>query len=428
MNTSPLRSAVTGAAMDQRVPKRRGRRLVIGAIVVAAVLAGAGLIWWGMPHGLQVSAADVRIVTVSKGLYQDNVLVRANADPLHSVVLDSVESGRVEEVLAKDGALVKQGDLLFRLSNPQRNLELLARQAELAQQYYYLSNLRVVQQGSEVDHARRLADLEFTHQQSVKQNARNRVLAAKGFISSTAMEESSDLLEQQKRQIELERASKASDSKVQHDAQAQLQTAIAGLEAGLRLAHQTVAALAVRAPVAGRLTGFRLQVGETVRPDQHIGRIDDPKEFKLTAQVDEFYLNRFAVGQHGTVNDGTRDYPIQVSAIFPQIKSGRFTAEMVFTQGQPGVLNPGQSLDANITLGEAAQALLLPNGGFVSDSGGNWVYVLGHDGRMATRRAIKVGRRNNGQIEVLSGLAPGERVIVSSYASFGQAEQLQLSQ
>ena len=91
-------------------------------------------------------------------------------------------------------------------------------------------------------------------------------------------------------------------------------------------------------------------------------------------------------------------------------------------------MNPGQSLDANITLGEAAQALLLPNGGFVSDSGGNWVYVLGRDGRTATRRAIKVGRRNNGQIEVLSGLAPGERVIVSSYASFGQAEQLQLYQ
>ena len=88
MSTSPLRGAVTGAAMDQRVPKRGGRRLVIGAIVVAAVLTGAGLIWRGMPHGLQVSTADVRVVTVSKGLYQDNFLVRSNADPLHSVLLD----------------------------------------------------------------------------------------------------------------------------------------------------------------------------------------------------------------------------------------------------------------------------------------------------------------------------------------------------
>ncbi len=167
-------------------------------------------------------------------------------------------------------------------------------------------------------------------------------------------------------------------------------------------------------------------MGETVKTDQHIGRIDDPNRFRLAAQVDEFYLNRVAVGRGGMVKQGEASYPVAVSTIYPQIKDGRFTVEMVFAKGQPPVMSPGQSLDAQITLGEPAPALLLPNGAFVNDSGGTWVFALGADGQ-ATRRAVRVGRRSNSQIEILSGLAPGEHVIISGYAAFGKAERLQLS-
>lgn len=425
--TTAATAPASGAAMDTIVPRRRGRRLAIAGASALAVLIAAYALWSMLPRGLRVDGADVRIGQVVRGVFIDDIVVRASAEPLHSVILDAVESGRVEEVLATDGALVKQGELLFRISNPQRHLELLARQSEHAVSIFNLSNLRVAQEASASDHQRRLDDLRFNVEQAHKRHERNLRLAAQGFISSVALEESNDALLQQQHLLAQQQRAATTESRVRNAAAQQLEHAIGGLDSGLRLVSGTVDALAVRAPVAGRLTNFRLQVGESVATGKNIGRIDDPARFKLAASVDEYYLNRMAVGRHGAVTQDGRDYPADIRAIYPQIKDGRFIVDLVFTSGQPPVLNPGQSLDARITLGEPAPALLLPNGAFINDSGGAWVYVLDAGGTAAERRAVRVGRRNNAQLEVLAGLAAGERVILSSYAAYGNSARLQLA-
>jgi len=418
---------VTGATMDVRVPVRRGRlALRAGALLAAVALAAYGA-WQAMPHGLQMAARDVRIARVAPGVFRDEIVVRARAEPLRAIVLDSVESGRVEEVIAHDGQRVAKGDLLFRLSNPQRHLDLLARQTEYAQQISNLANLRVAQEASRTDHQRRLADLEFALELARKQHARNAGLAARGFLSAAALEDSADKLAQQRRLLDDERHGSATEEQVRRRVLQEIEGVIAGLQAGLKLVNATVDALAVRAPAAGVLTGFRLLVGETVRPDQRLGRIDDPQRFKLSAQVDEFYLSRVTTGLPGhVIQDGTA-YPLRAATIYPQVKDGRFTVEMVFTDGQPPVISPGQGLDARLTLGEPARALLLPQGTYASDGGGAWVFVVAPDGRHATRRPVRLGRRNDTQVEVLSGLAAGEDVIVSGYTAFGKAERLELT-
>jgi HlyD family secretion protein len=429
-NIGPAASTppASGAAMDVVVPRRRGKAIVIALIVIVTMAAAAYALWSWMPRGLQIEGADLRIGQAARGVFVDEIVVRANAEPLNSVILDAVESGRVEEVFAVDGALVKKGQLLFRISNPQRNLELLARQSEHAVSIFNLSNLRVSQEASASDHRKRLDDLRFDLDQARKKHQRNTRLAAQGFISSVALEESADNLRQQEHMLAQEEKSSNTEAKVRDDAAQQLESAIAGLNSGLKLVSATVDALAVRAPVEGRLTNFRLQVGESIATGKNIGRIDDPARFKLSASVDEYYLNRMAVGRHGSVKQDGRDYAVDISTIYPQIKDGRFTAELVFAAAQPPVLNPGQSLDARITLGEPAKALLLPNGAFINDSGGAWVYVLEADGRQAQRRAVRIGRRNNSQIEVLDGLEAGDKVILSSYAAYGNSPRLQITQ
>jgi HlyD family secretion protein len=417
----------SGAAMDKVVPRKRGTIITKMVVFGSVVLLVGFAIWYFIPRGLQIPAKDARIASVEKGVFLDNIAIRATAEPLFSVFLDSVESGRVEEVFGKDGQIVQKGTPLFRLSNPQRNLELLARQSEHAQQISNLSTLRVAQEASRTDHQRRLSDLEFNLVQIEKQHARNVKLSSQGYISSVALEESGDRLAQQRRIVKEQKEANETEVKVKNAALAQLEAATKGLEAGLQLVNATVEALTVRAPVAGRLTGFRLQVGETVKPDQHVGRIDDPTRFKLSAKVDEFYLSRVAIGHQGGVSQGEQNYPIAISAVYPQIKDGRFTVEMTFAKSQPAVLSPGQSLDVSVTLGEPAPANVLPNGAFINDTGGAWVFVLGSDGKTAERREIKIGRRNNSQVEILSGLAVGEKVIVSSYASFLKSNRLQLS-
>lgn len=414
--------------MDVCVPKRKfSRRLVIGGVVGLLVLGGAALVWSFVPKGLQVEASDTRVATVTRGLFLDETVVRASAAPLSSVILDAVESGRVEEVLARDGALLKQGDLLFRLSNPQRHLELLARQSDHATQISNLSNLRVIFESGRVEHQRRALELKYALSQAERDYRRQQELATKGYVSSAALEAALDKVELTRQALRDEKQSAEIDARTKTAALRQMEQAISSLESGLDLVQANIGALAVRAPVAGRLTDFHLQVGETVQPAQHIGRIDDPDRFKLVAQVDEFYLNRVAAGQAGKVRVDGQSYPVSVSRIFPQIKNGRFTAELTFPENASRKLRPGQSVDAQIELGDAAMAMLLASGPYINDTGGAWVFVVAPDGTSAERRVIRIGRRNNAQVEVLSGLKEGEKVLVSSYASYQHATRLELN-
>ncbi|TXF96122.1 efflux RND transporter periplasmic adaptor subunit [Massilia arenae] len=419
--------AVTGAAMDVTLPPRRGRRAAQLALAFVAIAVCGALLWQMLPRGLEVELRDVRIASVEAGVFRDEIVVRALAEPLNSIMLDAVESGRVEEVFARDGQVVKKGDLLFRLSNPQRNLDLLARQAEHAQQISNLANLQVAQEAVRTDHQRRLNDLEFAFAQVEKQHARNARLARDGFISAVALEESGDKLAQARRALDEESRGMRLEQGVRERALKQMDQAIRGLASGLELVAATVDALAVRAPSDGVLTDFRLLVGQAVRQDQAIGRIDDPNRFKLSAQVDEFYLSRVNPGRPGRIAQDGKAYALRVNTVYPQVREGRFSAELVFTGRQPDVISPGQSMDVQLTLGQSARALLLPNGAFANDGGGAWVFALAADGSHAERRDVKLGRRNNTQVEVLHGLAAGDKVIVSGYAGFGEARRLRLT-
>ena len=411
--------------MDLPMPPRHGRRLRITLALTAAVAALALGAWLLAPRGLMVASAQLRIASVERGMFRDDVSLRAIASPLQSVMLDAVESGRVEEVPVQDGAVVAQGDALFRLSNPQRRLEVLQRESEHAQQISNLANLRVNMEAGRAARQRRLADMEFAMAQAEKQHARTSALSAQGFISAAGLEESGDRLQQQRRLLANERSNNDIEAATQAEALHQMEAATARLEAGLKLVHAAVDALVVRAPAPGCLTDFRLKVGETVVPGQHIGRIDEQARFKLDAQVDEFYLARLVPGLRGTAHIGNGTYDLAVSRIYPQVKDGRFAVELSFDADAAPRLSPGQAVESTITLGGAQAALLLPNDAFATDGAGAWAYVVDADGRGASRRALRLGRRNNAQVEVAAGLAAGERVIVSSYARYGAMQHLQ---
>ena len=411
--------------MDRPLPKRRPNYLIV-AIGVLLLLGGIAAISQLAPHGLRVAEGDIRIATVQQGLFHNDVVVRSTAAPLHTIMLDALESGRVEEVLVDDGAVVAKDALLFRLSNPQLRLNLVAREADRAQQISNLSTLRVSIETSQTEHQRRMLDLNFALTQAEKQHARNTALAKTGVIAVVTLEESQDRLAQQRQALEDEQTRAVIEMRIKRDGARQMAQAIEQLDAGLKVVNDAIEGLAVRAPIAGRLTDFRLQMGEIVKSEQRIGRIDDPSQFKLTAQIDEYFLGSVLTGKKGSVNVNGHDYAVQVSRVFPQITDGRFLIELLFTGDAPPEMNPGQSAETRITLGGTSRGLILPNDAFLSDTGGAWVFVVSPNGRSAERRKIRIGRRNNSQLEVASGLAAGERVIVSTYSGFGKAGRLQI--
>lgn len=418
---------ISGAAMDQPAPaRRRGPVLAVGLLAALALLAA--MLWMRAPRGLRVPLADVRIATAERTLFRDEIAVRATVQPLRAIVLDAVESGRVEGVLVRDGAQVDEGQVLFRLSNPQRRLELLQRESERAQQISNGLTLRVNLDAAQAERRRRLADQKFELDLAERRYERQRQLADQGFVSRAALQDDADHVAQLRRQYASDLASHDSQDRMRARALTQMDEANARLEKGLKLVSSGIDALAVRAPMAGRLTDFHLQVGETVSPGQHLGRIDDPSQFKLSALVDEYYLSRVATGRAGSVTVAGAAHALVVSRILPQVHDGRFTVELAFADGMPAGLQPGQSLDLSISLGDNTPALVLPNDAFVADTNGTWAFVLDADGRHARRRALRTGRRGQRQVEIAAGVAPGERVIVSSYAAFGKADTLDMTQ
>jgi HlyD family secretion protein len=396
------------------------------AVAVPVVALVVTAIWVAIPRGLRVSSKEIQIAGVSRGLFSDELSFRANTDPLTSVFLDATDSGRVDAVQAIDGSLVKKGSVLFKLSNPQLQQQQLARESEIAQQVANLVSVRTSLETTRSDFRRRISDLEYEYSRAKKNHERSVSLAAKGFVTAALLDEALDKLVQQEKLLAEAKASMSAEISLRERAVAQMEDLLVRLGKGFDVSQKAVDALTVRAAIDGRLTDFRLREGESVKPGDKLGRIDALDGFKLVASIDEFHLGRVSLSLPGVaVADGT-SYAVKVFRINPQIKEGRFVAELVFDKAAPPGLQPGQSLEVRISLGQPTTGLLLPDGAFFGDTGGAWVYLVDQSGKNAHRKQVKLGRRAAGKIEVLDGLNEGDRVIVSNYAAFADAKMLYL--
>ena len=204
-----------------------------------------------------------------------------------------------------------------------------------------------------------------------------------------------------------------------------MRTAGSQLETSLALARKTLDDLNVRAPVAGKLSGFNVEVGESIVRGGRLGQIDDPDTYKLNVRIDEFYLGRVDIGQTAVATHNGRDLELRIAKIYPQVNEGQFEVDMMFDE-EPVGLRRGQTLQLRLTLGDNSDALLIPNGSFYQETGGNWVFVVSPNGAEAVKRTVRLGRRNTDFIEVLDGLEPGEQVITSPYTSFTSMDRLVL--
>ena len=205
----------------------------------------------------------------------------------------------------------------------------------------------------------------------------------------------------------------------------QLREAGDQLQTSLAFARDNLEDLSVRAPVAGRLSGFNIEIGESIERGGRLGQIDDPDGYKLNVRIDEFYLGRVDLGQTAIAESGRDSYDLRITKIYPQVNNGQFEVDMVF-DSEPDDVRRGQTMQVKLTLGDNTDAMLIPNGSFYQETGGNWIFVVSADGTEAVKRTVRLGRRNTDYIEVLDGLEPGEKVITSPYTSYVGMDRLTL--
>jgi HlyD family secretion protein len=388
--------------MDRALPATRPRWLVPALAV--ALLAAAGAIAWARAPRVALVASP-QLATVRAGTFRDEVALRARVEPLHSVQLDAPEAGRVEEVLAHDGDRVAAGAPLYRLQSAEQEQLLMQRSSEVAQQMANVSVERTAQAASLAQNRRELAQLQAAAQQADSDWRRQQQLAEAGFVAPAAVEQSARNKELAERLLRQAESDQRAEAAIRDQSIAEMSDAVHGLRRGLQLLERTRERLLQRAPLAGTLSGFELQVGTSVRAGDRLGRIDDPAGgVQLVADVDEYWLPRLQPGL-GVASDAGE---LVLAQALPQVQAGKVRVLLRWPAGRsPASLRAGQAVDVRLQLSAPGTALLLPEGPGVQSR----LYV--RQGGALHRRDVRLGRRASGLVEVLAGLQAGDDVLIS---------------
>ncbi|WP_298740179.1 efflux RND transporter periplasmic adaptor subunit [uncultured Chitinophaga sp.] len=413
--------------MDRKIEKKfwsRKRILIISGGSLVVLLLLYNLIFADHRSRLNVEKDKITVSTVTKGTFDQYIAVTAVVQPLKTIRLDAIEGGYVSQKYLEGGSMVKQGDSILRLENQRMQMEFMNHETEMYRLINELQNTRLSLKQNRFTMEKTLADLNYKIEQAKDLYDRNKQLVDEKIVARQEFNknkmEYEGLVKQREIEIESQRYQEE-NARLQIQ---QLEGTIARTQRNLQMMRENLNNLIVRAPISGQLSSVNVEVGSSITTGQNIGQIDDLNGFKMRAEVDEHYISRVFSGLKATFEFNGKTYELTVTKAFPEVTNGRFNVDMNFTKETPEGIRRGQSSPIRLELGKSSEAVLLPVGGFFSDTGGNWVYVLDKGGKRAVKRNITLGQKNPVFFEVLEGLNPGDQVITSSYENFGDKEVL----
>ena len=415
--------------MDRAIKKKKWtpQRIAIGVAVLAfAAFSVYSIALAGRQSSLNVNKEKITVSKVERGVFDEFIVVTGVVQPLKTYQLDAIEGGYVAQKLLDGGASVRQGDLILKLENQRLTMDFVNRETEMYRLINELENTRLRLKQDKFALRRTLSELDYQIQQAKLDHERNSKLVADKVISQQEYERTKIIFERltQQREIEIENQKFQEENSITQIKQ--LEGTLDRTRLNLKMMKQNLENLAVKAPVSGLLSRVDVEIGASIVAGQNIGQIDDLNGFKMRVEVDEHYISRIFPGLEGSFEFSGATTKLVVNKVYPEVRNGRFEVDMIFDKKIPDGIRRGQSVPVRLQLGKPAEATLLPTGGFFSDTGGNWVYVLNESGSKAEKRNISLGRKNPQFFEVLSGLQPGEQVITSSYENFGDKDILNL--
>ena len=419
--------------MDIKLEKKKGLKAIFQKknLVWVGVAALALFIGWLVfrdnSSTLRVDAQLLNVATVEQGEFNDYVRLTGSVQPMTTVQLSPLESGVVERIVAEEGTQVKRGDVILEMSNNSLSMQILQSEADLAEKQNILRNtmISMEQERLALRQEKLQLDLEVSRlKRTFEQNQslyNDKLLAREEYLRA---KEDYDLAVG-RRNLILER--QRQDSLYRSSQVEQMEESLRSMQRNMELIRQRVDNLKVKAPIDGEVGMLDAVLGQSLQQGANIGQVNDLTTYKVQAQIDEHYIDRITTGLVASFERQDTKYEMQLRKVYPEVRNGQFKADFRFVGDAPENIRSGQTYYLNLQLGEAAEAILIPRGSFYQATGGKWIYVLDATGEKAYRREIRIGRQNPQYYEVIEGLQPGEKVIVSSYDNFGDNEVLILN-
>lgn len=413
--------------MDIQLEKKKGIQkkhipyIAGGAVVILLLI---WIIFGNHASTLRVDAASLNIADVTFGKFNDYIRLNGQVQPISVVQLSPEEGGIVQEKVVEEGAHVKKGDVILRLSNSNLDLQILNAESELAEKQNLLRNTQVTMQQDKLNNETEKVQLDIDTRRKQRTYLQYERLYKERLISREEYLQAKEDYEvaQKKHGLITERL--VQDSIYRNIQMDQMEDNLQNMRKNVLLIRERKEKLEVRTTIDGELGLLDAELGQNITAGQMVGQINDLSDFKIEAMIDEHYIDRVTNGLPATFERQETTFNLKVRKVYPEVREGRFRTDFVFEGKRPDNIRSGQTYYIDLQLGEPTESVLIPKGTFFQVTGGNWIFVVDKEGKKAYRRQIRIGRQNPQYYEVLEGLEKGERVIVSGYESYKDNEVL----
>lgn len=404
------------------------RLMTIGGIAALVLLIAASFYFTSGKSKLNVDLERITISDIIKAPFQESIPQNGTVMPLTTIYLVTTDGGRVAERYVDDGAILKAGDPILRLTNTDLELQLAGQTTQVSTMLANMQLSRVTAEQNTVSKLTNMADVQSAYVEAKRIYDLDVNLYSQKAIGSQEYQSAVNNYNYYKEKSRLQAQILQQDTLSREQQEAQDKTSLQRAQSTLDILKQKVDGLIIRAPVDGQLTSLDAEVGQYKTAGYALGQLDVLDGFKVRlSDVDEHYINRVFTGQTGTFNLGTdTTYTLKITKVYTQVTNGRFQVDMNFVGKVPHGLRKGQTLQITLALSDQTTAILVPKGGFYQQTGGNWIFKVSDDGKTAYRVDIQLGRQSTDYYEVLSGLKPGDKVVTSSYENYGNMQELVL--
>lgn len=413
--------------MDTIIEKKKGLKkkhipFVIGGVLILTTICW--LIFGNHASKLNVEQQKLSIQSVTKGQFNDYVRISGQVQPINTIQLSAIEGGMVAQKLIEEGSEVHAGEVIVQLTNPMLSLNILDSEAQLAEKQNFLRNTQVAMEQEKLNLKKEKLQLDMDVERKKRKYKQYKQLYSENLTSKEeylqAQEDYQYALDG--RNLVVERQKQDSLYRgIQID---QMEESLSNIRRNLMLVRQRVDNLNVKAPVDGQLGLLDVEIGQTVATGGRVGQISVLSDYKVEALIDEHYIDRVRTGLDATFERQDKNFALRVRKVYPEVREKQFKTDFIFEGGRPDNIRAGQTYYINLQLGQPVDAILIPRGAFYQTTGGQWIFVVTAEGDKAIRRKITIGRQNPNYYEVISGLEAGEKVITSSYDTYGDVQEL----
>ncbi len=413
--------------MDRVIEKKTWttrKILTIAVILGIAALITAAIVGTRGNNRLNVNAERVMIGEIKEGPFRELIPVNGIVLPATTIYLDALEGGRVEEKFVEDGAIMKKGEAILRLSNSDLELSLATQETSV---FNVLTQMNISKNNSTQNTIRQLnqmADVDNALAEAERVYTLNKTLFKDKVIAEQELKQSEIAYNYQVRRKKLTEEILKEDAAAVSLMTTQDKESLARMQNTLTLMRRKVGDLVVRAPIDGQLTSLDAEIGQNINKGQRLGQVDNTTGFKVRVDIDEHYISRIFTGLEGFFSFAGKDYNLRIRKVYSQVTNGRFQIDMEFAGQVPEGIRRGQTLQIRIALGSETKAILLPKGGFYQVTAGNWIFKLNEAGTIAYKTNITVGHQNPDYYEILEGLKPGDKVLINSYENYGKMDEI----